>query len=311
MRPRSQLILSSIIAFGVVACAGSPNSPSQRSPTGTAFKVATWNIRSGMGIRGFTASAWSEDTTNCVDRTKPINAWAIGLPQAQLERLAADQGIVAAAFQEAWNCASPSAINAVLGFKTASREQEGVALFARYGFSGAVKFQRIDGTENRWLVGGDVCLDPACGRTMPMFSTHFGGATDDVFPVQAGRVLDLLRAERRPHLFMGDLNTFRIDQWNPSGPCTSPDSGGRTATINMIEQAGYTDAWKATQSGEGWTGMASRRGCGTPEGNLFKRIDYVYTIGARVLSTTRFGRAAPGADSPSDHVGLIAEIEIQ
>jgi endonuclease/exonuclease/phosphatase family metal-dependent hydrolase len=81
--------------------------------------------------------------------------------------------------------------------------------------------------------------------------------------------------------------------------------------INLIEQAGYTDAWKATQRGEGWTGMASRHGCGVPEGNLYKRIDYVYTIGARVLSTARFARAAAGADSPSDHAGLIAEIEIQ
>ena len=55
----------------------------------------------------------------------------------------------------------------------------------------------------------------------------------------------------------------------------------------------------------------SRHGCGVPDGNLYKRIDYVYTLGARVLSTTRFGRAAPGADSPSDHAGLIGEIEIQ
>ena len=78
-----------------------------------------------------------------------------------------------------------------------------------------------------------------------------------------------------------------------------------------IEQAGYTDAWKSTQSGERWTGMANRHGCGVPDGNLYKRIDHVYTIGARVLSTERFGRAAPGADSPSDHVGLIAEIEIR
>jgi hypothetical protein len=275
-----------------------------------AFKVATWNIRSGMGIRGFGTTSWSHDAVNCHDRSKPINAWAIGLPQAQLERLAADPEIVAVGFQEAWNCASPAAINAVLGFKTVSRENEGVVLFARYGFAGPVKYQRIDAIANRWLIGGDVCIDPMCSRTVPMYSTHFGGASDDDLPLEAGRALEFLRAERRPHLFMGDLNSYRVDQWNPSVPCTGPDSGGRTAAINLIEQAGYSDAWKATQSGEGWTGMASRPGCGTPEGNLFKRIDYVYTIGARVLSTSRFGRTAPGADSPSDHVGLIAEIEL-
>jgi len=264
-----------------------------------------------MGIRGFNTTEWSHETTNCTDRSKPINAWAIGLPQAQLEHVAADTSIVAMAVQEAWNCASPAAINAILAFKTASREQEGVALLARYGFSGPIKYERIDTGSNRWLIGGDVCIDPMCGRTIPMFSAHFGGNSDDDLPPEAAKVVDLLRAERRPHLFMGDLNTFRVDQWNPSVPCTAADSGGRTAVINLIEQAGYTDAWKATQRGEGWTGMASRHGCGVPEGNLYKRIDYVYTLGARVLSTDRFGRAAPGADSPSDHVGLVAEIEIQ
>jgi endonuclease/exonuclease/phosphatase family metal-dependent hydrolase len=310
VRPGLKLILIAAMAFGLDGCTNSPNAPSQRSPSGIAFKVATWNIRSGMGIRGFSTTAWSHDTVNCTDHSKPINAWGIGLPQSQLERLAADQEIVAAAFQEAWNCASAAAINAILGFKSASREYEGVALFARHGFAGPLKYERIDAAANRWMLGGDVCIDPMCTRSMPMFAMHFGGPSDDVLPTQAGRALDLLRAERRPHLFMGDLNTFRVDQWNPSVPCTGPDSGGRTATINLIEQAGYTDAWKATQGGEGWTGMAGRRGCGAPEGNLYKRIDYVYTLGARVLATDRFARSAPGADSPSDHIGLIAEIEI-
>jgi hypothetical protein len=92
---------------------------------------------------------------------------------------------------------------------------------------------------------------------------------------------------------------------------TAADSGGRTAVINLIEQAGYTDAWKATQRGGGWTGMAGRHGRGVPEGNLYKQIDYLCTLGALVLSTASFARAAAGADSPSDHAGLIAEIEVQ
>lgn len=307
----SKLIQIVFVAAALVGCSSGPSAPSQRSPTGVAFKVATWNIRSGMGIRGFGTTAWSHETVNCDDRSKPINAWGVGLPQAQLERLAADYEIVAVAVQEAWNCASTVAINAILGFKTVSREYEGVALFARFGVSGALKYHRIADAANRWLIGGDVCLDPMCARTMPIFATHFGGASDDDLPPEASRTIDFLRAERRPHLFMGDLNAFRVDQWNPSVPCTGPDSGGRTSTITLIEQAGYSDAWKTTQSGEGWTGMAGRRGCGAPEGNLYKRIDYVYTMGARVLSTARFGRADPGGDAPSDHVGLIAEVEIQ
>ena len=54
---------------------------------------------------------------------------------------------------------------------------------------------------------------------------------------------------------MGDLNLFRIDQWNPRVPCTNADSAGRVSAIGAIEHAGFTDTWKALNSGEGWTGM--------------------------------------------------------
>ena len=54
--------------------------------------------------------------------------------------------------------------------------------------------------------------------------------------------------------------------------------------------------------------MASRRGCGDPNGSLFKRIDYIHAKGLTVLGTTRFARSQPGADAPSDHVGVLAEI---
>jgi exonuclease III len=108
---------------------------------------------------------------------------------------------------------------------------------------------------------------------------------------------------------MGDLNVYRIDAWNPNVPCTGNDVAGRVDAIQRLEAAGYVDAWKATQASEGWTGMATRAGCGAPNGNLFKRIDYVYTTtGLRPVSTLRIARAEPGADAPSDHVALIAEV---
>jgi endonuclease/exonuclease/phosphatase (EEP) superfamily protein YafD len=144
-----------------------------------------------------------------------------------------------------------------------------------------------------------------------MFSTHWdGGGTDD-FTEQAQHVVDALAAQTGPHLFMGDLNTFKIDAWNPKVPCTADDTPGRTRAIAIIENGGYIDTWKATQSGEGWTGMASRAGCGSPPGDLFKRIDYVFAKGLTPTSIVRVGRAAPGADSPSDHVGLIGELAIR
>jgi hypothetical protein len=272
------------------------------------FKVATWNIRSGKGIRGFTTTSWSSDTANCTDRSQPLNAWGMGLPQAALGRIKDDSSVVALALQEAWFCGSPQNVNTVVGFKTASNDRNGTAFLARYGLSGAMQYHQIDSKANQWLIGGDVCLDPACTATIPMYSVHFGDAPDDEIPNQAQRVIDLLGAQNGPRLFMGDLNVFKTDTWNPRVPCTGDDNSGRTRTINMIESAGYTDAWKATQNSEGWTGMQTRAGCGLPVGNVYKRIDYVHSSGMRTLSTDRFGRAQPGGDAASDHIGLIAEL---
>lgn len=273
------------------------------------FKVATWNVRSGMGIAGFGTRNWSHDTLNCTDRSQPMNAWGMGLPQKELQQLKADNSVIALAVQEAWNCASPRQLNAVLGFKSATRQRNGVALIARYGFTGPPIYQRVGARYNSWLIGGSVCLNADCTAELPVFSTHWGGG-DAEWPQQAQNVVSFLAMQPRPHVFMGDLNVFKIDTWNPRVPCTNPDKPGRSRAISIVEGAGYLDAWKATQTGEGWTGMASRKRCGTPAGNLFKRIDYVYVKQLRVMRTTRFARAAPGADSPSDHAGVMAELAL-
>jgi endonuclease/exonuclease/phosphatase family metal-dependent hydrolase len=272
------------------------------------FKVATWNVRSGMGIRGFSTTTWTDTTFNCTDRSQPLNAWGEGLPQRALQTIKDDPSIVALAIQEAWRCGSPSNVNSVVQFKTATRQEEGVALLARHGFAGPPLYHQIDKAHNRWLIGGTVCLDPSCSRGVPMFSTHWGGAEDGDFPVQAGRAIEFLATQPAPRLFMGDLNVFKIDQWNPQAPCTVPDAAGRLKTIALIEGAGYVDAWKATQRTHGWTGMTSRKGCGSPSGSLYKRIDYVFSKGFQVRGSWLFARPAPGADAPSDHVGLIAEL---
>jgi hypothetical protein len=255
-----------------------------------------------MGIRGFSTTGWSSDTTNCAQ-----NAWGQGLPQAELMRIRNDVTIIAFAVQESWACGNPSGVNGVLGFKEISREQNGTALAARYGFASPPTYTKI--TAEDWIVGGNVCLNAACSASLPVFSAHWSAPGDNFGPV-AQTTLDLLANQPHPHVLMGDLNVYRVDQWNPSVPCTGPDVAGRVDAIQRMEAAGYVDAWKATQSSEGWTGMATRAGCGTPSGNLFKRIDYVYSKGLRPLSTTRIGRAEPGGDAPSDHVVLIAELSI-
>jgi endonuclease/exonuclease/phosphatase family metal-dependent hydrolase len=301
------LILTAAVTIGALSIPR--EEVAARQAGGDSFKVATWNIRSGMGTHRSSA-AWDHTTLNCTDRTKPVNAWGVGLPQRELAALAGDAAIVAVALQESWNCGKPRQVNEVLRFKTITREQQGVALAARHGFDGDPIYHRIDAVSDRWIIGGRVCLDAGCSRSVPMFSTHWGGKTDADFPAQARTVVQFLHSQPQPQLFMGDLNVFQIDRWNPRVPCTAEDEPGRSEAIAIVAMAGFVDAWKATQSGEGWTGMASRPKCGRPVGAMYKRIDYVHVRGLQVLGTQRFARGAPGGDSPSDHAGLMAELEV-
>jgi len=295
-------------ALAALALSGASAVAAQRALPVRSFKVATWNIRSGMGVHGFTTTTWNSDTLNCTDRSKPMNAWGIGLPQKELERIREDPAIVVLALQEAWNCGSPQHVNGVLHFKPPATEQEGVSLLARYGFAAPPRFQEIDAKNHRWIDSGRVCLDASCSASLQMFATHLGGSDADFLP-QVERVISIVDAVTTPRLFMGDLNLYKIDQWNPRVPCTAADSAGRVSAIGAIERAGFTDTWKALNSGEGWTGMASRKGCGTPNGSFYKRIDYIYTKGLKATAITRFAQPPPGADAPSDHAGLIAEFE--
>ena len=295
----------------IFACGGSPTQPAAANVAegaaaqATTFKVATWNIRSGMGIAGFATTNWTSNTSNCTDRSQPLNAWGMGLPQAELGRIRDDRSIVAFAVQEAWHCGNPSNVNSVLGFKEISGERNGTALAARYGFKSAPSYVNVGGDD--WVVGGAVCLDAACAASVLVFSAHWTPPGNAFGPV-AQRTLEVLGRESAPHVLLGDLNVYRVDAWNPDVPCTGPDVAGRVDAIARMEAAGYADAWKTTQSGEGWTGMATRNGCGVPNGNLFKRIDYVYTRNLRALATTRLARTGPGEDAPSDHVMLVAEL---
>jgi hypothetical protein len=304
-------VASTIVA---VACGGAPTQPApanaptvDSAQTGT-FKVATWNIRSGMGIAGFSTTNWTSNTLNCTDRSQPLNAWGMGLPQAELGKIRDDRSIVAFAVQEAWHCGNPSNINSVLGFKDITGERDGTALAARHGFAAAPIYVNIGGQD--WIVGGAVCLDAACSTSVPMFSTHWTPPAN-AFGAVAQRTIEVLSSQSAAHVLLGDLNVYRIDAWNPEVPCTGSDLAERVEAIGRMEAAGYVDAWKTTQGGEGWTGMATRNGCGVPNGNLFKRIDYVYTRNLRAVATTRLARPAPGGDAPSDHVMLVAELARQ
>ncbi len=138
----------------------------QTTPT---FKVAWYNIQSGKGEPALSGHPSTfVDTTNCTDPTKPLNAWGTGMLQTHLTtRVGSDAKMVALGLSEAWagTCGSPENVRGVLGWKSRTSEQNGVAMVAKYGFSGPEEWVQLDISLNpnpvdtMWVLRIPVCLD--------------------------------------------------------------------------------------------------------------------------------------------------------
>ncbi|MBA3231596.1 MAG: hypothetical protein H0T05_02140 [Acidobacteria bacterium] len=136
-----------------------------------AFKVAYYNIQSGMGVTQLTGTCSFQRNSNCTDPSKPLNAWGMGVVQAELDRaLNGDPAIIALGLSEAWNCASPGAVLKALGWAKHTGERNGVSLIARHGFAGPHEWLQLDTSLNanpndtKWVVRAPVCADTACTR---------------------------------------------------------------------------------------------------------------------------------------------------
>jgi hypothetical protein len=310
--PRLSLFLFTLTLFLIY-----PASTPHGASTPATFAVATWNVHTGRGaVMSPSGAPFDMSTADCTDPARPKNAWGTGFFQEVLNAdVAQDPAMVALGVQEAWGtCASVANIKAVLQWKAASPERGGIGLIARYGIIGPwdtwqIAIRNVAGaTEDRWVVGGNVCVDPDCIRTVYMWTTHLQATTDEEWPQHVGRVLDVLSNQPLPHLFMGDINAWQNDQWSPRTNCGS-STAKMAEAITAIIRADYRDAWAATQRGEGWTATVDRPGCGAMRnGGAYKRVDYIWTRGLQPLSTTRIGVADPGAAAASDHVGVKAVI---
>lgn len=280
-------------------------------------KVGLWNVRAGKGIAALPGHAAPyTDSTNCTDPSQPLNAWGAGAVQAELTRALGDPSVVALALNEAWGtvCASPESVRKALGWTSATREQNGVAIVSRYGFAGAEQWLQLDTTQNlmptdtMWVVRAPVCLDAACTQSMQVYAAHWygsGTSADAVFNKQAQQTAQFLTSTSagQPHVFVGDLNV-----WEGSAMVCS-QTPNNTA-LGALRSAGYVDAWPSVNgSVEGYTGMVNRAGCGNPEGYPFKRIDYAWTPAYfPALAMTRFGKVPPGDAAPSDHFGVLVTV---
>jgi hypothetical protein len=281
------------------------------------FKVALYNIQSGKGEPALPGvpSPFTE-TANCTDPLKPLNAWGQGIVQRELTaRVGSDVTVVALGLLEAWSCANPSAVKAVLGWRAVSSERNGLAVIARYGFAGPEQWLQLDTSRNlnpkdtMWVLRVPVCLDSQCSRSVVVFTTHWYASAlrpldeEPIVEFQAQQTIDFMNfiPAGQPHILMGDLNVF-------DGTQSLCGQVPKKMPLRMLRDADYVDAWPAIHGpAEGSTGMWARPGCGTPEGNLFKRIDYVWSKGLGPLSMTRFGMVKPGEAAPSDHAGIITE----
>ena len=292
-----------------------------QSPT---FKVAYFNVQSGKGTPGLPGRpVHFAATANCTDWSQPMNAWGVGFFQEHLRAAVADPQIVALGVSEAWPCATPSALRQTLGWKANSSERNGVALLARHGFAGPEEWVQLDTSLNvnprdtMWVVKVPVCLDSVCSASIDVFSAHWyaeGDRTGSLEQYQATLVASYSRQASQtvaflqraggsnPHILIGDLNT-----WEGSAPVCghAPINAG----LSYLRDAAYVDAWPLLQGGaEGFTGMLNRVKCGTPEGNAWKRPDYVWSPAHYTpVSIQRFGMVPIGDAAPSDHYGLIAE----
>jgi Endonuclease/Exonuclease/phosphatase family len=285
--------------------------------TPASFKVASWNIRSGMGIKALSGGygpMFSSSTHNCTNPAQPMNAWGWGLPQrALIATIANDSSVIALGLQEAWGCGKPSNVRNVLGWTYASHELNGTALLARYGIKGPLFIKQIatrgiDGTEDQYLFGADVCADRTCVTTARIYTVHYAGLDEAQIAIQTRNTIRAINAQ--PHashsVVAGDFNNHQRDLVvKPCGTRLAQSPG-----LLLWAENRYFDAWAFLRPHEdGDTGMWNRNGCGIPNGGLFKRIDYVMTRGFLPAAVDRWAMIDPATeDAPSDHAGIIATL---
>jgi hypothetical protein len=301
-------------AFAIAMIAGQSASAAAADAS---IKVAFWNVMSGKGVDALAGHPQPfHNVTNCTDPTQPLNAWGVGAMQSELAKATADPTTLALGLVESWDnvCGSSEHIRQALGWKAHSSARNGIALVARYGFAGPELWQQLDTTLNTnpadtmWILRAPVCLDAACSQSIPVYVTHWyamGAYAATSYTRQAQQTVAFLNATSngQPHVLVGDLNAWE-------GSAVVCNQNPTNNALPYLRNAGYLDAWLTVQgSTTGYTGMANRAGCGYPEGNTWKRIDYAWTLPSfQPLDIQRFAVTPAGDASPSDHYGILVTL---
>jgi endonuclease/exonuclease/phosphatase family metal-dependent hydrolase len=176
---------------------------------------------------------------------------------------------------------------------------EGPAIVSRFPIVAweAVDLPRCGSTyEARVLLHAEI---EAPWGTFPVFSTHTRGD-----PCHTRRVAELVATRRghRPAVLMGDFNAAE----------------GSPAIAALTEEAGFVDAFRAANPGA--PGFTVWQRVEAPERMARRRVDFVFlvpgqaTAGRVLRSQVVLDRPRHLEDSvvlwPSDHYGVLAEIEV-
>jgi hypothetical protein len=261
------------------------------------WKLVHWNVQSGFGKAGWISAGVG--FTQGSDCSK--NAWGNGygpLAKTLVTQAKDDPDVVAVTLNEAWTCATPRRIRALLGFAavapdwTTAGEVAGVSIVARYGFAGPSKVKALpkcsSTADQFYVVSAPVYVDAARTRVVHVYATHWKGCT-----AEAQATVDFMQENAyKPRALTGDLNIK-----DPSAP-----------GIQTPRNANYKDVWALLYgTAAGHTGCWNNE-WGTPTGNLYKRIDYAFAKTLTPLSMTRFNTTGePGVTKQADHAGLKIE----
>lgn len=212
-----------------------------------------------------------------------------------------DPDVVALTLNEAWTCATPSAIRSLLGgswtvvpWPNTAPERGGVAILVKYGTAGAAEdrvFTKCSsGAEERRVLRVPIYVDAAKTQVVQLYATHLTGCQAEVNELRA------FMGERagEPQLLLGDFN-IRSDQ--------------DYAMFGAWAGSGLVDVWPLFHTSEGETATWNTS-FGSPTGNLYKRIDYAWTRNLTPTAIARFNHnGTPGVCKESDHAGLVVTFD--